>query len=763
MENLGQNGVHPLLRGGRPPYPHRFSKAQMESLAAICDTLVPSVTLEERFSRIPKEANYKDHSRSDKDVDAFYSLSGSQNGVPEHVAGMIMKHVIPMGVYAAWVVLWLLSTRLGTFLLCGRSSLVSNDFPYVQKFPLIPRMNREKILLQWSQGSGSVLDLPFRMFFKLFKALCVFTFYSMVDVNCSNPSWRAIGYAPPEPALCQHDCERPLEKGVIDVSLAGEKLPLLLGNAGFTVTEDYNSNFLANHRGSGACHGGKLWRVECDAVVVGSGSGGGVAAAVLAQAGYRVIVLEKGKYYARQQLSLLEGPSVDQMYELGGALFTEDSEIILMAGATVGGGSAVNWAASIRTPPKILKEWSTQHGLSLFQREEYQNAMDQVCARLGVQEGCEKESFQNSVLRRGCSKLGYDVEYVPRNSPPDHFCGSCHFGCRNGAKQGANETWLVDATVANALILSGCTAEAVLNGGNGHKFKKRRAVGVLARIGDGPHRIFVEAKATVVACGSLLTPPLLLASGLRNRNIGRKLRLHLSRLAWGYFPEGELPEGNCYEGGIITSMNRWERSGRGMAIQTPGLYPGNFSVSMPWISGIDMKERMLRFNRTAHLFAMTRDSGIGVVGRKGNVSYRFSDSDNENLAYGLERALRILIAAGAVEVGTHQSDGERFRVVDATPGEIEGFLARVKKRELKKKVWNITSTAHQMGSCRMGIDPETSAVDEKGESWEVEGLYVCDASVFPTGLGVNPMITVQSVALCISRNVVEFLQTLSPT
>ncbi len=149
--------------------------------------------------------------------------------------------------------------------------------------------------------------------------------------------------------------------------------------------------------------------IECDAVVVGSGAGGGVAAAVLAKAGYKVVVLEKGQYFARQDLSLLESPSLREMYENGGSIATSDGRLSIIAGATLGGGTAVNWSASFHTPPHVLREWSEEHELSLFASDEYAQAMETVCKRLSVQPNCNKENFQNSVLREGCTKLGYEV------------------------------------------------------------------------------------------------------------------------------------------------------------------------------------------------------------------------------------------------------------------------------------------------------------------------------------------------------------------
>lgn len=143
-----------------------------------------------------------------------------------------------------------------------------------------------------------------------------------------------------------------------------------------------------------------------------------------------------------------------------------------------------------------------------------------------------------------------------------------------------------------------------------------------------------------------------------------------------------------------------------------------------------------------------------------DVNYNLMDScDKENLDDGLLRALRILIAAGATEVGTHHNDGRVLKIEGSSEtSEIEKYVNDVRDN----RGWCPLISAHQMGSCRMGVDPATSCVDENGKTWEVEGLFVSDASVFPTALGVNPMITVEAIALCISRRVSEFLQQNKP-
>ncbi|KAL0424893.1 UNVERIFIED_CONTAM: Long-chain-alcohol oxidase FAO4A [Sesamum radiatum] len=117
----------------------------------------------------------------------------------------------------------------------------------------------------------------------------------------------------------------------------------------------------------------------------------------------------------------------------------------------------------------------------------------------------------------------------------------------------------------------------------------------------------VESDVTVVASGAICTPALLKRSGLKNPNVGKNFHVHPVVMAWGYFPDPSpdawpAPEKRSYEGGIITAMSKvvanFETSGYGAIIQTPSLHPGIFSVLMPWISGIDMKNRMAKFSRT---------------------------------------------------------------------------------------------------------------------------------------------------------------------
>ena len=601
-------------------------------------------------------------------------------------------------------------------------------------------------------------------------------------------TWKAIGYCGPDPDFKtlnqpnkpakktnryggskyqqeqneeddREDSIGPLYRGLINIKLPREVVAEALSGSGFPVSTQSRK-----HRPSPPI-------IRCDAVIVGSGSGGGVAAGVLAKAGYKVLVLEKGSYRARNNLSLLEGPTMDEMYLYGGLLATSDTGVVVLAGSTVGGGSTINWSASIRTPQHVIKEWCDKHELELFGSELYKEALDGVCEKMGVHSEIYEEGLNNSVLRRGCQELGYPVTDIPRNSGPEHYCGWCCFGCKDGRKKGTAETWLVDmVNSGNGVILPGCEAKKVL-----HNRKKGRerdtASGVVFEFEyQGVKEVFmVESKVTIVAAGALSTPGLLKRSGLKNPNIGKNLHLHPVAMAWGYFPE-QAPlsppewsgsEKRSYEGEIMTAMSTvvagFEGSGYGAVIQTPALHPGMFSVVMPWISGNDIKDRMRRYYRTAHIFALARDKGSGTISSPSSISYQMDETDEEHLKRGMEKLLRILAAAGAQEIGTHNCKGRSIDVKKVSSHEFERFVKEESSRGLRDLSTPVCS-AHQMGSCRMGVDPKSSAVNQMGETWEIEGLYVADTSVFPTALGVNPMVTVQAIAYCTAKSVVEVLR-----
>ena len=478
--------------------------------------------------------------------------------------------------------------------------------------------------------------------------------------------------------------------------------------------------------------------LSCDVCVVGSGAGGGVAAAVLAQAGLDVVVLEAGGYFAEADFDGAEHPGYDRLYVAGAAAATDDRGVGLLAGACLGGGTVVNYTTSFRTPDDVRAEWQA---LGFPAGEEFGRSLDAVCERLAVNTEHNRPSGRDIVLGRGLERLGWHRDLLPRNvvgCEQGRICGSCGLGCPLGAKRSTLLTWLEDAAAAGAQIVVDAPAVRVLVAGGA-------ASGVEARTRRG-HRLLVRARAVVAAAGALGTPPLLLRSGLTSPHVGRWLRLHPGTPVFGVFDDDVVP----WEGTLQTLYSDELASlegGYGVRFETVPILPAHAAVALPWRSAAQHAGAMREFRRTGHVGVLVRDRGAGSVSvrRDGStrVSYRLSADDLRLVRAGVDGAAQVLEAAGARRIFTTHS-----RPVSYEPGR-EGDRARL-LRDADAAGWGPGRCGffsfHQLGSARMGASPETSAAGPEGETWEVRNLVVADASGFPTASGVNPMVTVSALA-----------------
>jgi choline dehydrogenase-like flavoprotein len=122
--------------------------------------------------------------------------------------------------------------------------------------------------------------------------------------------------------------------------------------------------------------------------------------------------------------------------------------------------------------------------------------------------------------------------------------------------------------------------------------------------------------------------------------------------------------------------------------------------------------------------------------------YRISRYDQAHVRVGVRRAAEVMAAAGAIEVLS-----STVRPVRWVPGStsLESFMDEVDAVGYGSNRMRYFSF-HQMGSARMGSDPETSVVGADNQAHDTPGLYVMDASCFPTASGVNPMLTIAAIA-----------------
>lgn len=481
--------------------------------------------------------------------------------------------------------------------------------------------------------------------------------------------------------------------------------------------------------------------MSCDVVVVGSGAGGGTAAGVLAAVGLDVVVLEAGEMHDERHFDGGEETGFLELYALS-PQSTAEGQLALLAGRGLGGGTVVNYTTSFRTPDRVREEWAG-HGVPQFATEEYTASMDAVCARLGVNTEHDRAAPRDAILERGARALGWDVAAMPRNvvgCDQDVECGRCGMGCRLGAKQSTAKTWLADAADAGARICTGVSVRTVLTSFG-------RATGVEGVTAQG-HRVQVRSRAVVVAAGAIQTPALLQRSGLTNPHIGRHLRLHPATAVWGRMDEPVDGWVGAMQSRYVDALTDLDGNGYGVLFETAPLTPAFGTGFVNWRGSDDFRRRMTELRHTLGVAVIVRDrdpGGTVQTDRRGEpvVHYRLSPRDTDHLVQGLVGGARIAEAAGARWIAsTHH------RPVSYEPG-VRGSLAGF-ERDLRSAGAAPASLAlaalHLMGTARMGGSADTSALDPDGRAWEIEGLYVADGSCFPTASGVNPMISIESIA-----------------
>jgi len=509
--------------------------------------------------------------------------------------------------------------------------------------------------------------------------------------------------------------------------------------------------------------------LEADVVVVGSGAGGGVVAAELARAGRSVLIVEAGPFVDEATLPRNELDAYDRLYLNRGLVSTWDGSITLFAGSAVGGGTLVNWMTCIDAPVDIRAEWARDHGLDGVDGPEWSTDVAAIEARLGVAPATVIP-LKDELIRRGAAALGWEADVIRRNAAVCGNCGSCPFGCRRGTKQSGIRAHLADAVADGARVLDRARVRSIIREGG----ISGRVVGVAGTLApdlespspeDAPPRWFsVYAHQVVLASGALRSPAILQASDVGHPSVGRHLRIHPVPII-GALHEAPV---DMWRGTMqaVRSLEfgRDEPGRRRYVIESAPGHLGLLALVLPWMGAADHAALMARARYFSPLIAITRDGGLGrtQLTKAGNVriDYQLDDDGRATLRHALGSMARLARAGGAAEILAVGAPLRRHRL-DAGPDEGARFAAF--ERSLAETDFaphrGTVASAHQMGTIRAGADPADHPVDPRGRvradvrGTIVPGLYVADTSTFPTGLGVNPMITVMTMARRVARTV----------
>jgi choline dehydrogenase-like flavoprotein len=469
-----------------------------------------------------------------------------------------------------------------------------------------------------------------------------------------------------------------------------------------------------------------------EVVVVGSGAGGGIVAAELADAGRNVLLLECGPHRSAADHMRWEAHANHELWwpvAFAEPPSPEQPPMVMFRGRCVGGTTTINTKVALRPCAEDYEKWHAAAGLVNDSGDPFGEAdllpyLERVERRLGVRERSDWQQCVKTV-EPGFKALGAELEPVTSYTDANCMrCGSCLQGCPTNAGKSSLNAYIQPAVVESGLVLrADCDVRRVL----------------IADRGDGPEATGVEyldakgelrrvdAEVVVIAAGALGTPGLLLRSGARDaagdspsgRLIGRNLGFHVARLVEGLFDE---PQDAHMVYPISAHCMQFQRDADGGFVVEAATVqdPIGFATALCDEQGVplwgdDLVQAVRGYRYITGLLTLVNDENTGAVwvdeqGRD-RYSFAFNEREQERIDTSLRFAHDVLRASGARRL---------FHT---------GVLS-----------------THVQGSCRMGSDPERSVVDGHGESHDVRRLFVGDSSVVPRTLSVNPSLTIMALA-----------------
>lgn len=477
--------------------------------------------------------------------------------------------------------------------------------------------------------------------------------------------------------------------------------------------------------------------ISADVCVIGSGAGGAVVAKELAEAGLEVVILEEGSHFTNATFGQGIRARIRNLYKSGGAQATEgNTTIAVMQGRCVGGSTVINSGICFRPPEYLLKKWVKQENFTDLTPSNLSPLFDRVEKEIGY--GISKKEVagvNNHLMEKGAQALNWSGGYMPRNAPKCVGCGGCNFGCPVDAKQSTLVSYIPKAIKSGATLYTNCRAEKIITKGG-------QAVGVEGQFLE-PYtdkkglKIKVKCKYVVLAAGAIATPLILQINKLANssQQIGKNLHLHVATGLIALF-EQEVKWWNGIPQGYYVDQFLNE----GLLMQSFTAPPELLSTDIHGV-GMEQLEIIARFKNFMGVGAMISDTSSGTVRLdkkwKAKIEYHLNDEDFEKIKKVLQKSAELMLAAGAKTVLANLPHAPEIHQISEIQ---KAFDHRLTTADLSL-VGN-----HPMGTCKMGSNPKTSVVDEHCQSHDVKNLFIADASIFPSSLGVNPQVSIMTFA-----------------
>lgn len=491
-------------------------------------------------------------------------------------------------------------------------------------------------------------------------------------------------------------------------------------------------------------------RIRADVCVVGSGPGGATAAAIAAEAGLDVVVLEAGEFVTPGQMNHREEDMMPRLLRDAGASTATNRAVRILQGHGVGGSSLHNLNLVKRIPNELLHAWHRDRRLSELPVERWHALYDEMEALLSVS-AVEPERFNrhNRLLLQGAEALGWQAAGLSHNRSGCIEVGFCALGCAYDAKNNALKVFVPRLIEAGGQIVTCARAHHVTHEGG-------RVTGVRASIVDPATynvvgEVIVDAPRVVLAASATGTASLLLRSDIPDPSgqTGRTLRIHPAVLALGIMDEPVRAWTGIPQSVECTQwLQHGQQGGHRIWIVPAFAHPMAFATMLTGHGELH-REVMESYDRIAVFTAMLHEHTAGQVSPSGDldfeVDYWPTVEDRAELAFGVWAVAKLLFAAGATRV---MLPTDPPRVV--LPGD---DLEALKALSFDPGTADLTGV-HPMGTVPMGDDPLQAAVDSRGHHHHVRGLWVSDGSLFPTSTGGPPQLSIYALGLHVGRHLV---------
>jgi choline dehydrogenase-like flavoprotein len=247
----------------------------------------------------------------------------------------------------------------------------------------------------------------------------------------------------------------------------------------------------------------------------------------------------------------------------------------------------------------------------------------------------------------------------------------------------------------------------------------------------------------IVAGGAFGTPELLLRSGIRHPHLGRHLHVHPAAWIGARYAQ----EVRGWEG-VMQSyyVDQWQPQ---RILLEATFTPLAFGAQWLPGAGREHAERIRNYDKLASIGVHLHDHSSGRVRLHADgslrLSYKLEEAEARTIQFGIARAAEIHFAAGALEV---------YPNVGPVPVIERGKLPEFESTRLRADDLRLEAF-HPMSTARMGADPETSVTAPDGSVHGYEGVYVADASLLPSSVGVNPMMTIITCATQVATRLAQ--------